>query len=35
MTCCCEAPLGAVSELVLEPAPDLLSFNQTAHLEGL
>ncbi len=26
---------GAVSELVLEPIPDLLSFNHTAHLEGL
>jgi probable phosphoglycerate mutase len=25
----------AVSELVLEPAPDLLSFNHTDHLEGL
>jgi broad specificity phosphatase PhoE len=25
----------AVSELVLEPVPDLLSFNQTDHLEGL
>ena len=25
----------AVSELVLEPAPDLLSFNHTAHLEHL
>jgi broad specificity phosphatase PhoE len=25
----------AVSELVLEPEPELLSFNQTGHLEGL
>ena len=25
----------AVSELVLEPAPELLSFNQTDHLDGL
>lgn len=25
----------AVSELVLEPAPELLSFNRTAHLDGL
>jgi probable phosphoglycerate mutase len=25
----------AVSELVLEPAPELLSFNSTAHLDGL
>ncbi len=25
----------AVSELVLEPEPELLSFNQTEHLEGL
>jgi broad specificity phosphatase PhoE len=25
----------AVSELVLEPAPDLLSFNHTDHLEGI
>jgi broad specificity phosphatase PhoE len=26
---------GAVSELVLEPAPELLSFNATSHLAGL
>ena len=25
----------AVSELVIEPAPELLSFNHTDHLEGL
>jgi hypothetical protein len=25
----------AVSELVFEPAPQLLSFNETDHLEGL
>jgi hypothetical protein len=25
----------AVSELVLEPAPELLSFNETQHLDGL
>ena len=25
----------AVSELVLEPLPDLLSFNHTEHLRGL
>jgi probable phosphoglycerate mutase len=25
----------AVSELVLDPAPELLSFNQTGHLDGL